>query len=39
MIAALVILLIAILLSIVWHDPPVQGYEEPRSAAEQVPEA
>jgi len=39
MIAALVILLTAILLSVVWHDPPVQGYEEPRSAGKHAPNA
>ena len=40
MLAALVILLTAILLSVVWYDQPVQGYEEPRSPGKQhAPEA
>jgi hypothetical protein len=40
MIAALIILLTAILLSVVWYDQPVQRYEEPRSPGKQhAPEA
>jgi hypothetical protein len=38
MLAALVILLTAILVSAVWHDPPVQGYEESRPARKHAPE-